>query len=61
MGWSEHKAMKAAQSTPTNWEDICERAALRRAHIIKSEDIPAELIVNSDQTGVIYNPGAKIT
>jgi hypothetical protein len=53
--------MKAAQSTPTNWEDICERAALRRAHIIKSEDIPAELIVNSDQTGVIYNPGAKIT
>jgi hypothetical protein len=61
MDWSVRKATKAAQSTPENWEDVCERAVLRRAHIIKKEDIPAALIVNSDQTGVVYNPGAKLT
>ncbi|KAJ7354305.1 hypothetical protein DFH08DRAFT_638175, partial [Mycena albidolilacea] len=46
---------------PSHWEDICERAALRRAYVIKREDIPAELIVNSDQMGVVGNPGAKLT
>jgi hypothetical protein len=61
MEWSERKATKAVQHTPKNWEDVCERAALRRAYIIKTEDIPPELIVNSDQTGVVYNPGAKLT
>ncbi|KAJ7819860.1 hypothetical protein B0H14DRAFT_3736749 [Mycena olivaceomarginata] len=61
MEWSERKSTKAAQHTPKNWEDVCERAALRRAYVIKREDIPAELIVNSDQTGVVYNPSAKLT
>lgn len=61
MQWSERKATKAAQKLPDNWEDVCERAFLRRAHIIKEEDIPAPLIVNSDQTGVVYGPGSKLT
>lgn len=61
MEWSERKATRAAQHLPKNWEDVCERAALRRAYVIKKEDIPAELIVNSDQTGIVYNPGAKLT
>ncbi|KAK6996843.1 hypothetical protein R3P38DRAFT_3626103 [Favolaschia claudopus] len=52
MEWSERKATKAAQHLPKNWEDVCERAALRRAYIIKKEDIPAELIVNSDQSRI---------
>ena len=61
MQWSEQKATKAAQKQPDNWEDVCECAFLRRAHIIKEEDIPAPLIVNSDQTGVVYGPGSKLT
>ncbi|KAJ7196687.1 hypothetical protein GGX14DRAFT_672342 [Mycena pura] len=61
LGWSERKATKAAQKLPRNWEDQCERAILRRAQMIKAEDIPAELIVNSDQTGVVYSPGGKLT
>ena len=61
MQWSERKATKVAQKLPDNWEDVCERAFLRRAHIIKEEDIPAPLIVNSDQTGVVYGPGSKLT
>jgi hypothetical protein len=61
MKWSERKATKAAQKRPNNWEDVCERAFLRRAYIIKEEDIPSTLIVNSDQTGVVYGPGSKLT
>lgn len=61
MQWSERKATKSAQKLPNNWEDVCERAFLRRAHIIKEEDIPAPLIVNSDQTAVVYGPGSKLT
>lgn len=61
MQWSERKATKAAQKLPSDWEDVCERAFLRRAHVIKEEDIPVHLIVNSDQTGVVYGPGSKLT
>lgn len=61
MQWTERKATKAAQKLPDNWEDVCEQAFLRRAHIIKEEDIPAPLIVNSDQTAVVYGPGSKLT
>jgi DDE superfamily endonuclease len=61
MQWSERKATKAAQKLPNDWEDVCERAFLRRANIIKEEDIPVYLVVNSDQTGVVYGPGSKLT
>ena len=61
MQWSERKGMKAAQKLPNNWEDVCEHAFLRRAHTIKEEDIPVYLMVNSDQTGVVYGPGSKLT
>jgi hypothetical protein len=59
--WSERRATKAAQKLPEDWEDVCEQAFLRRAHIIKEEDIPIELLVNSDQTGVVLGPGSKLT
>lgn len=61
MQWSERKATKAAQKLPNNWEDVCEHAFLRRAHVIKEEDIPVHLVVNSDQTGIVYGPGSKLT
>lgn len=61
MGWSERKATRAAQKVPENWEDICEKAALRIAYVIKEEDVPASLYVNSDQTQIVYAQGSNIT
>jgi hypothetical protein len=61
MGWSRRKATRAAQKLPVNWEDQCEKAALRRAYLIKEYDIPAELYANSDQTQRLYAPGDKLT
>lgn len=61
MNWSRRKATQAAQKKPFNWEDLCEKSALRKAHLIKEEDIPAELWVNSDQTQAVYAPGDKMT
>jgi hypothetical protein len=61
MHWSRRKATQAAQKKPIDWEDQCEKSALRKAHLIKEEDIPAGLWVNSDQTQAIYAPGDKMT
>lgn len=61
MGWSERKATRAAQKVPENWEDVCEKAILRLAYVVKEEDIPAALYVNTDQTQVVYAQGANLT
>ena len=61
MHWSKRKGTQAAQHLPENWEDICERSFLRDAYIIKEEDIPATLFVNSDQTQAVFAPGDKVT
>lgn len=59
--WSERRATRAAQKTPTNWEDLCERAFIRMAYRIKEEDVPSPLYINSDQTQVVYAQGAALT
>ena len=61
MHWSKRKGTQAAQHLPENWEDICERSFLRDAYIIKEEDIPATLFVNSDQTQAVFAPRDKVT
>jgi hypothetical protein len=61
MHWSRRKATQAAQKKPLEWEDLCEKSALRKAHMIKEEDIPSELWANSDQTQSLYAPGDKMT
>jgi hypothetical protein len=61
LAWSLRKGTKAAQKLPANAEEQCENAFLRRAYTIKEHRIPAELIVNADQTGVVYLPGARMT
>lgn len=61
MNWSWRKATRAAQKKPANWEDQCEKSFYRKAYLIKEEDIPAALYVNSDQTQVVYAPGDKKT
>jgi hypothetical protein len=61
MKWSRRKGTQASQKRPINWEDQCERSFLRKAYTIKEEDIPAALLVNSDQTQVVYAPGDQLT
>jgi hypothetical protein len=55
------KGTKAAQKLPVDAEDQCKNTFLRRAWTIKEHRIPAELIINADQTGVIYLPGSRMT
>jgi len=57
LSWSVCKATWAAQKLPDDWEDQCERSFFHKAYIIKEEDIPPSLYVNSDQTQVVYVPG----
>jgi hypothetical protein len=61
MGWSRRKGTRAAQKLPRDWEEQCEKAAKRKAYLIKEYDIPAELYANSDQTQRLYAPGDKLT
>ena len=61
LGWSIRKATQAAQKRPKDWEDQCERSFFRMAYIVKEEDIPSELLANSDQTQIIYAPGNRMT
>ncbi|CAK5283597.1 unnamed protein product [Mycena citricolor] len=61
MNWSVRQSTNAAQKLPRDWQSLCEKFALRLAWMIKEHDIPAALIVNSDQTQVIYASGAGFT
>jgi hypothetical protein len=59
--WSMRKGTKAAQKLPPDAEDQCEDVFLCRAWTIKEHRIPAALVVNADQTGVVYLPGSRMT
>lgn len=61
MNWSRRKGTQAAQKLPENWEDQCVRSCIRKAYIIKEEDIPPSLFANTDQTQGVYAPGDKMT
>lgn len=61
MNWSVRKAMRTAHELPVNWEDQCEKSALRKAYSIKEYDIPDHLFINADQAQMIYAPGKKLT
>ena len=61
MGWSMRCATRAAQKLPKDWEDQCERSFFRKAYIIKEQDIPPPLYVNSDQAQMVYAPGNRMT
>jgi hypothetical protein len=40
---------------------LCEKSFLRIAYGIKEEDIPSDILVNMDQTQIIYMQGSKLT
>ncbi len=56
LSWSIRKATQAAQKLAKNWEDQCDKV-----YVIKEEDIPAELYVNSDQMQIVHAPGNRMT
>jgi hypothetical protein len=61
LSWSMRKATQAAHKHPSDWEDQCEKSFFHKSYVIKEEDIPPELYVNSDQTQVVYAPGNRMT
>lgn len=61
MLWSMRKATQAAQKLPKDWEHQCTQAFFRRVYTIKEYDIPIYLVINFDQTQMIYVPGNRMT
>ena len=61
LGWSLRKGTRAAQKLPVDWENQCEKSAIRKAYLFKEYDIPAESYANSDQTQRLYAAGNKLT
>ncbi|KAF7344777.1 DDE superfamily endonuclease [Mycena venus] len=59
--WSIRRPTSAAQKIPDNWEDLCKKSFFRMVHAIKEHYIPPSLIINSDQTGIVYAPGDGLT
>ena len=59
--WSERRATRDGRKIPADWEDQCTKAFFRLVHDIKEYDIPSELIVNTDQTNMVYAQGTKKT
>ncbi|KAJ7794834.1 hypothetical protein B0H14DRAFT_3556186 [Mycena olivaceomarginata] len=61
LGWSERRTTKAAQKLPANHEKALEEAFFRMAHVIRDYAVPPALIVNTDQTQIVYAQGTGST
>ncbi|KAG8965486.1 hypothetical protein FRC00_001650 [Tulasnella sp. 408] len=61
LDWSYRTVTQAAQKRPEDWESKCNDAFLRIAYWVRLHRIPAELIINADQTGVSVLPTSKKT
>jgi len=53
MDWSVRQGTRAAAHIPDDAPVLCERTVFRLVHLISFYDIPPELLINMDQTGVI--------
>ncbi|KAF8060163.1 hypothetical protein FPV67DRAFT_1356949, partial [Lyophyllum atratum] len=61
MGWSFRRATRAGRKIPVNAEEILMKSFLRAAHVVKHEDVPSELVANSDQTLMTLAQGCNLT
>ncbi|KAF9520263.1 hypothetical protein BS47DRAFT_1287271, partial [Hydnum rufescens UP504] len=59
--WSMHTSTCATQKTLANWLGLCEDIFMWLAYYIKMFDVPAELVINVDQTGVCLIPARNKT
>lgn len=61
MGYSVRRITKAGQKVPTDADTQLYHAFLRASAAIRDEDISPDLMVNSDQTNIVYAHGSKVT
>jgi len=61
LSWTIRASTRAGRKVPSNADSILRSANLRIAYVIKHEDIPSELIANSDQTQVLLAQGSNVT
>ncbi|KAF9515806.1 hypothetical protein BS47DRAFT_1293384, partial [Hydnum rufescens UP504] len=59
--WSMRTSTQAAHKLPDDWEKQCEDQFMRLSHYIKMFNVPAELVINADQTGVCLIPAGNKT
>jgi hypothetical protein len=59
--WSHWTVTRATQKVPDDWEDKCKDTFLRIAYQALMQGIPAEAILNGDQTGIHPIPLGKYT
>ncbi|KAK6971316.1 hypothetical protein R3P38DRAFT_2813969 [Favolaschia claudopus] len=53
MDWSVRHGTRAASHLPDDAHALCERSFFRLVHLVNFYDIPPQLIINMDQTGVM--------
>ncbi|KAJ7348114.1 hypothetical protein DFH08DRAFT_699233 [Mycena albidolilacea] len=61
VGWSEQCSTKGAQKLPANHEKVLEEVFFHLAHTICDYAVLAPLIVNTDQTQIVYQQGTGST
>ena len=54
MGWSWRAGTQASQKLPDLWERNCTDMAMRLTWLINHFHIPESLVLNADQTGIVY-------
>jgi hypothetical protein len=61
LGWNMRRSTQAGRKTPANADEVLQKAFLRIAWVVKDEQIPSALLVNSDQTQVVLAQGCHMT
>jgi hypothetical protein len=56
LNWTIRKATTAASKLPNDWELQGLKMAQRVAYLVKCYNVPQELVVNTDQTGIHLMP-----
>jgi len=57
MGYVKRKACSTAKLEPLHYEELKEKHLLDIKVLVEMEDIPAEMILNWDHTGINIIPG----
>jgi hypothetical protein len=61
VGWSIHRSTWAGRKIPDNADEILNDAFLRITYTVKNNDVPSQLLVNSDQGQLQLAQGSSIT
>jgi hypothetical protein len=61
LGWLLCRSTRAGGKIPANSAEILHKVFLRMAYCVKDENIPSELMVNSDQTQITLAQGCHLT